>query len=56
MKKSGSVRVVKNFQVGRKKPRVDFRAKRVRVALQVPRRVVSVKVSKMKVVGEEVRD
>ena len=46
MEKGRDVGVVKNFQVGRKKPRVDLRAERVGVALRIPGRVVGIKVPK----------
>ena len=46
MKKSRRVRVIKNIKIGRQKPRVDFRAKRVRVALRVPRGMMGVKIPK----------
>lgn len=48
MKKSGNVRVIKNVKVGVEQPRVDLRAKRVRVAPRIPRRMVPVKISKDK--------
>ena len=44
--KSRRVRVIKNFKVGRENPRVDLRAKRVRMVLRVPRGVVGIKIPK----------
>ena len=55
MEKSGNVRVVKDFKVRSKKPRVDFRAKRGRGPCKSQDGWRALRSPKMKVVGEEGR-